>query len=332
MKNTMFIPVVPKYLDELQSIMGYKENVSKMGYSVGFMLYLIDGIKGLDQLSKKYYGNLEKFVSVYGNIPIVTMLSNMPFEDIDFLHEPANSIKYVKKGIDFVEILPIGSRRILTFHLNTLSTVDEFYERSRDQWIDIFLRKIVPSLSEISNYASDKNVEVKIETTPVPEFGDIGFDDPRFYRGVRLNQLRNPFYLTSYWGFAELRKIGLGICLDLCHNRTIYMAARSIEASNIIHVEDIKILKKLSLIDDVKCLESSDLVHLNDGLGLFSKKLKTIFQEGIALGRGDIPNLVEIIKEIHKRRIPFVLEVDKDGDYKNRPDTKTSIDYISKII
>ena len=170
-----------------------------------------------------------------------------------------------------------------------------------------------------------------VETDPVPCYGDIDFADFRRYRNRKLNELRSPLYLTGFWGFQQIRETGLGICLDICHNRTIYRTANSQEYSGVLHPEDLDILRILTLLEDVKSLESTDLVHLNDGSGIYSKKDKNVFKEGITLGEGDIFELDKILEYIDYNQIPWVLEINEE-DFNKRPNTRKSIEYILKVL
>ena len=119
----------------------------------------------------------------------------------------------------------------------------------------------------------------------------------------------------------------MGICLDICHNRTIYLNVNRGNSRNLLHPDDFQKLKSKSLFDDIINLKSDDLVHLNDGSGFYSGNEKTTFKEGLALGEGDIQELPKIVKYLNENKIPFVLEIN-ETDFNNRPNTKKSIDYL----
>ena len=141
-----------------------------------------------------------------------------------------------------------------------------------------------------------------------------------------MNELRSPFYLTHILGFNEIRSCGLGICLDLCHNRTIYNGALSGDKENLLHTSDKANLKGKSLSDDIKDFNRTDIVHLNDGTGYYDSEGK-VFYEGIALGEGDIKNLPEIINHLNLNKIAFVIEVN-EKEFEFRANTRRSIDYL----
>lgn len=331
MTNQIFIPTVAKFKEDIETSLGVQEPLVTAGYKPGLMLVILGGLKGITTDAEKQYANLRDIKPRYPqDSQIVTMLSNMPIEEIDFLHNADYATGHVRQGIDFARGLPIGGRRILTFHLNTLVSKEEFLAESAQNWRNVFHRDIEPRLREIGLHARNQGIEVKVETVPVPEFGDIPSSDERIYRGVKLHQLRNPFYLTARWGFDELYDTGLGVCLDVCHTRTIYKVAESSVTKGILHDFNISELDGCVLFDDLRHLRSSDLIHLNDGDGIYSETNDTLFREGVPLGQGDIRDLRDIIKYINTNKIPFVLEVNEQ-DFKKRPNTKDSIDYLLRL-
>lgn len=333
MKNIIFIPTVAEFEEDTLISLKIQEPLVKEGYTKGLMLVIKNGKKGVNSkdLINLQKNNLLPFGEDCKDISIVVMLSNYPIQEIDFLHNLSHAKEHVKKGIDFARGLPIGSRRILTFHLNSLVKEKEFLEKNKKQWIEIFYNCIIPSLKEIASYAKKKNIEVKVETVPAPEFGDSSENEERKYLGVKLNELRNPFYLTSFFGFKEIRETGLGICLDLCHNRTIYNLAWKKDPEKILHEEDIDFLSRRTLFDDVKALDEKDICHVNDGAGIYSKKDRTKHIEGMALGQGDIKDMPKIIHYLNKNKIAFVVEVN-ETDFKERLNTKESINYLLRLI
>lgn len=330
MKNQIFIPTFAKSITDIKASLSILEEIIAIGYEPCLMLVIKNGLKGLIENDKKeQYKNLKTLVVQYTKKPVIVMLSNFPLEEIDFLENSDKTIKHIKAGIDFASELPIGGRKIVTFHINTWISQEEFHATQEKEWLSRFDKAIMPSLLKISEYSRSKNVEVKIETDPVPVFGDIGNDDPSKYRGVRLNELRNPFLLTHGWGFEKLRQAGLGICLDFCHNRTIYKTIQQGDPDKVLLPFFLKKLKDGSLLDDLNDLRASDIAHLNDGLGLYSKSGST-FKEGVALGEGDIENLDDKIIYLNKIKIPFAIEV-WDSDFTNRLETKRSITYLSRL-
>ena len=328
MRNQIFIPANAEQEDDLFTSWSIQESLVNSGYSPGLMLVLYGGLLGVTEHRSVQYDNLKKLENIYGNLPIVVMLSSIPIEEIDFLNNTERAVKYAKAAIDFARNLPIGGRRIITFHLHALAKEIDFLAKSKQEWIEIFRKVIHPSLLEICAYSNQNGVEVKIETVPVPEWGDIPHSDKRTYRGAPLNTLRDPFYLTGLWGFDLIRETGLGICLDICHNQTIYVTARHGESVGILHSIEVNLLKNRTIIDDINSLNKNDLVHLNDGAGMFSEKNGTVFKEGITLGEGEIKELNYAIELLDQRQIPYVLEVYDGGDYINRPNTKRSIQYL----
>src|SRR3989344_1648781 len=305
MKNYLLIPTIANSRADIA--ISWRLANSAKGYLPGLMLVIQGGIKGVTENVEKQRQNLQVLVAEYREIPLVVMLGNMPIEEMDFYHNTERALGHVKIGIDFVKSLFIGGRRIVTFHLNTLIPQSEFMSFDSLKSEKIFDEKIAPALLEASRYAVQNNVELKVETVPSPEFGDISIEDEKKYLGTKLRNLRNPYIIyknAPICNFEKLRSLGLGICLDICHHRTL----------------------DVDLLEEVKNLLSDDLVHLNDGSGEFTEA-GDCFKEGVVLGKGDISNLTEIIKELNKKNIGMVLEIN-ETDFVNRPNTIASIEYL----
>lgn len=327
MINQVYLPVNPKFKNDFLMTLELQKSLISGGYASGLMLVIFGGICGVTEEKELLYQNLSDFKDALKDYPLITMLSCLPCGEMDLLNQREISLYHVQKGIEFASGLPVGGNRLLTFHLGSLVSKREFMGKTQKQWRARFFNEVMPALTEIYKFAANHGVEVKVETIPTPYFGDISSSDEREYRGVKLNQLRDPFYLTHDWGFNEIRESGLNLCLDLCHNRTIYLTAREGETEGVLYEEDIDIFKTRSLLDDVSALGSSDLVHLNDGAGIFSESKRTIFREGVALGEGDITDLRGIIKHFDVHRIPYVLELD-EHDYLIRPNLEKSIGFL----
>jgi len=111
------------------------------------------------------------------------------------------------------------------------------------------------------------------------------------------------------------------------------MKAREEDITGLLYESDVKILKTKNLMNDVITLQQGDLVHLSDLFGNYSRQNNNIFSEGVELGKGNIGDevLKKIIKHLNKTKIPFVLEINEETDWINRPNTKASIEYILRI-
>jgi len=331
MRNQIFIPTNAESKEDIINSLDIQQTLLDADYIPGLMIYIRNGLKGvaLDSIVQKQYENLSEINEIYGNAAIVVILSNIPIEEIDFLHNPQYATEHAMKGIDFAKNLPIGKRKIVTFHLNSLVPKKEYFAKSFEKWKKEFDLKIVSYLREIGKYSKSNGVEAKIETVPVPEFGDIPQEDPRTYLGVKLHELRNPFYIIGDM-FQYAYPPGIGVCLDLCHSRTIYEHAKQENANELFHADIIGYLKTRSLFNDVLALKQFDIVHLNDGKGLYDEKTKTSFEEGIALGKGDIKGLSQLIKHLDSKKIAYVLEIN-ETDFANRPETRDSIEYLVNL-
>jgi len=351
--NDVFIPTVAEFPDDIATSWEIQKPLEDAGYRPGFMLFIRktkpeDKPRVFDHENvKKQYGNLEKYAEQYGNAPVVTMLSNLPIQHIDFLHNSSEARDHVYQGIEFAKALPIGGRKMLTFHLNTLVTPEEFKSKSQEEWYALFDEVIRPKLKRLCLDTKEKNVETLVETVPVPEFGDIKPEDNLTYRGVHFRDLRNPFYLIGNNGaWNEVKRAGLGICLDVYHNRTIYIEGHCKNEEVLFQKDreqlhmilqpvdyemtiDKDMISRTLLADVMELNPRTDLVHLNDGAGRYNPQGE-VFLEGVALGERDIDDLKYMINDVNRRKIPFVIEVN-ETDFKERPNTKKSIEYLLSL-
>ncbi len=342
-KNQVFIPTVAEFRGDIARSWEIQGPLVEGGYCPGFMLLVRKDDEGKprvfdgDHIQRMYEGVIP-YSDRYGDAPIVTMLSNLPIGHIDFLHNNQLATDHVVFGIELARGLPIGGRKILTFHTNTLVTPSEFGARTRDEWCDVFDRELMPSFREIGKAATANNVDLLVESVPVPEFEDISRSDSgKVYRGVHWSQLRNPFYLYGHnYVRTQLRKAGLEMCLDICHNYTIIQAAADRDR-RLLFAEDISYINDgcWDVLADVSSVGPLKLIHLNDGKGKYTHE-GGVYEEGIALGEGDIPDMPRIVRQINNGRIPFVLEVNvgktegKD-DFANRPWVVRSIEYLLEM-
>jgi len=305
----------------------------KISEPKGLMLILRNGINGLSEHKKNQYKlNFQKSIGTK-ELPLMVMASNFPLTDLDLFHQPEKSEYYLKSIIDFIKDLQYQPTKTVTFHLNTLFNQREWthagnkIEDKFNYFSKIFNEKIIPRLEKISNYGQNKKVEIKIETTPVPEFGDRKEKD--------LNLLFNPYPLYSNRNTENIRAVGIGICLDLSHTLTLYQAIKQKIDKNFfekykgIFPLDVEYLKNHSLLSEVIKLYPGDVIHLNDGADLFDFDNNTNHQEGLALGQGNITELPEIIKQLKIQPLKIVMEIN-DLDYSNRINLKESIKYFEK--
>ena len=149
---------------------------------------------------------------------------------------------------------------------------------------------------------------------PVPVLGDKLASDHTEYRSCHLRDLRDPFYLSSYWGFEQIRATGCGIALDLCHTFQLYRSVRDDRVSReYFFGEDVEPLRTLDVDRDVAALDPvHDIVHLNDTNGRFSLSGGT-FTEGVTLGSGTLFGLKTLIMMLATMKIPLVLELSEIG-------------------
>jgi len=333
MPNTFFLPVNASFTNDIKISLDLLKPLDKIGAKTGLMLVIKNGIKGLQGETKKtQLKNLRN--TIKDNItPFIVMVSNKP-EDLDFYHKPDISHKHIKKAINFSLELPSSINSVVTFHLNTLFIKKEWMNSGKTPeekfiyWKQEFVNKVWPNLKKISEYAKEKKVLLKIETTPVPEFGDL--------EEKELNSLANPYPLYSKRGVKEIRKTNIGIVLDLCHTYTLFKAASLVSKNEKLYniykglfPFDLKNLRNNNLIQEINALDKDDIIHLNDSIGIFNHQKRTLHQEGVSLGEGEISKLPEIIKKIRKSEINVVFEIN-ETDFRKRPNTKASISYFLK--
>ncbi len=326
-----FLPVSAEDPDDLTSGWSMLQPLKTHGIDPGIMLVVRGGRNGfIGEAALQQQKNIGRFVTSYGNADIIVMLSNFPLAEMDWLHHAKQATDHVRAGIDFASHLPISGKKSITFHLNALCDKKEFRARSMQAWRQRF-EDIRPALAALTQEAQHRECSLLVETVPVPEFGDVPPQDERVYRQTRLRDLRNPWYLTAHWGIPELKKNGLGTVLDLCHMRALLHSTHEDAEAAGIFPEDIPLLKFRTLLNEVIDLEKTDLVHLNDGRGMW-KKTGGVFEEGVSLGEGDIRELPQIIQFLRKHRIPTVLEVNDQGDFTKRPASTRSLTFLQQCL
>ncbi len=338
MKPTVYVPAVAKFADDLDTSYGFLKDFQDRGFNTGLMLVVLGGKASLEgELRDKQYGNFKDLTTRVGDLPVIVMASNRPLEDLDFYHDPVGSVEHIKSAVDFARGLPGALDHVVTFHLNSLLKPEEWsaagatVEERYGYFGKKFEEEILPALKEVADYAASKGVKLQIETCPVPEFGDC--DDKDTEGGIPINQLGNPFPLFSGRGANQVREAGLGVALDLCHTHTLYRAAQEkagaegfFETYRGLSPEDVEVLAAGNLRDEVSNLKDGEVVHLNDSRGLFVPG-ESMHEEGIALGEGEISGLEEIIPELFNRDLRVVFEI-HESDFANRPNLRTSIDYV----
>jgi sugar phosphate isomerase/epimerase len=342
MKPTVYVPAVAKFAGDLNTSYGFLKDFQDRGFDTGLMLVVLGGRASLEgELRDKQYGNFKDLTTRVGDLPVIIMASNRPLEDLDFYHHPEKSAEHIKAAVDFARGLPGALDHVVTFHLNSLLKPEEWAAAGVDvkERYSYFGKKfeedVLPALRAVADYAASKGVKLQIETCPVPEFGDC--DDGDIEDGIPVNQLGNPFPLFSGRGADQIREAGLGVALDLCHTYTLYRAAKEkagtdgfFDAYRGLFPRDVELLLSGSLGKEVSSLKAGEIVHLNDSRGLFVPG-ESVHEEGIALGEGDISSLEEIVPELFRSDLRVVFEV-HETDFDNRPNLRTSMDYVLRRI
>lgn len=334
----IYLPTVAESISDLTNTYKILTLLQEKNWNVGMMLVIFGGEKSLIGRAKiKQFKNFEKLTKETGRLPVIIMVSNLPLTDLDFYHLPEKSVHHIKLAIDFASELPgKKGKAVVTFHLNTLLTPKEWEnagnspEKRYKTFQNQFRKKVFPAIKEIADYASSKQIELKVETTPVPEFGDM-------VNNPALNKLGNPYPLYSGRGFSELRKLGIGIALDFSHTFTLYKAADLLEKDSERFFEiykglfpfDIKKIKGKPFLQEVGALRKGDIVHLNDSVGIFNSGHNQFHKEGVALGEGEIKEMPDLIRALVALDVRVVFEIN-EADYKRRVNLEKSIKYFFK--
>ena len=123
MTMTVLIPTLPRSADDVARSSELMQEIESIGFKAGTMLVIERGLNGLsDESTTQYHQNLR---SLKTKVPVVVMLSNMPVEDMDWLHDPNKAMEHVKRGVHFTAGLSWGLDPIVTFHLSSLVTKEE---------------------------------------------------------------------------------------------------------------------------------------------------------------------------------------------------------------
>lgn len=331
----LFLPTVGYDPADLSSTLALVPQCRAVGESASLLLVSRNGTRDFQEdQAARHRSNLEQAAASLGAFNLVVLASSR-VDELDLYHLPEESLKNLKATMDFATSLPSpADRPVVTFHLNTLFSAQEWSEAGRDPdqrfefFSGIFDRRVLPILEDAGRHARSRDIALKIETTPVPEFGDRA--------DVGLNSLGNPYPLYSRRGFRELRERGFGIVLDLCHTHTLFAAARRIgnglagcDDYKGLFPADLDYLRTASLLDEVRALEPDDMVHLSDSRGLFNAANGELHEEGVCLGEGDIEDLPGIIRELVIRDLPTAFEI-HESDYGLRPNLQRSIAYFLK--
>ena len=194
-RNQVFVPTVAEFPRDIATSWELQKPLAEIGYRPGLMAVIRPGEVGKPRVIdrenvQRQYDNLAQYAERYGDADIVTMLPNMPIGDMDFLHNGDFARDHVLAGVEFVRGLPIGGRKLLTFHTNNFVSDEEFVSHDLKYWVDEMEEKFVPKLRGIRNATKGSGVEVLVETYPMPVFGDFAPGEGAVYRGVHLRDLR----------------------------------------------------------------------------------------------------------------------------------------------
>ncbi len=350
MTAVIFVPTIASFLDDLKARHDLLEPARKQGLQTGLMLV----IRPQDLTTEKIglqLGNLARFVNLdtADRPAVIAMHPNMPIdgnERLNFLTNVTHSLECVKKGIEFVARIPRelapAEGKVLSFHLNTLVKPNKWVP-NQDHWSKRF-EKVVQQIAVLANFGKSKGVDIAVETTPIPEFGDLRRDEKHLLEdGTYWSDLGNPWPLL-FWRdeISKLRKAGCKLAIDLCHSYIAYKAVLEVKrlvesgksqafSTYMVHPSDIEAAQSADFAKMVlQNTMPGDIWHVNDARGMYQTALlqgkDRTFEEGVVPFEGDIPGkpLKELIAKGRELPIKLVIEVN-ETDFQNSPNTKATL-------
>ena len=354
-----YLPSVAEFPDDLRRRNDLLDIVREHGYKNGLMLVLRP--EDLYDINKqnRQLNNLEPYVKkneserprVFGMHP------NMPIvgkERLNLFDNPHYSVEYLSRGIDLIAKLPDeltpDSGRTLSFHNNCLVVPKDVPSIDEEEYWSRAFEGVLAHITQLSTYAKEKGVNLNLETTPIPEFGDVEnrgkyLDDGHTF----WSQLGNPWPVL-FWRdeIRQVREAGVGMAIDICHSfialRTVQELKKikdkslrdKIRQAHMISREDLERVADLSSDEFsdyvLKNTKPGDVWHVSDvGLGLVENakndQNKIVeYEEGVALFEGDMPVKVlqKIIDSGLNQDIKFVLETN-ESDFIESPNTTRSM-------
>lgn len=364
----IYVPAVARFPNDLENRHRLLEPARERGFKTGLMLVLRDQRDLEPEAIERQLGNLEPYVGLpEAERPAVFIMHpNKPLSGpkrLNFLDNPQYSQEYVEQSINFASRIPREltppSGQMVRFHLNTLVSPtswvgDHFY------WSEIFYDRVKPRIYNLSLLAHEKNLKIAVETTPIPEFGDMEKNDSTLMEDGHTYwaDLGNPYPLLPWDIKVEPLGADVNLAIDWCHTfvalSTIYDAKRLIDSGRdglqilqryMIHYETFGLANALSPLGILEhfsrtvldMTKPDDVWDVNDARGLYRTPelhgVQTYFEEGVTLFEGDIPtpHLQHLIREGVKRPIKFVLEINED-DFENSPNTKTSLARVLELV
>lgn len=359
MKAEIYLPTNALFLNDVKSRYEMLRPVVGKGFTTGLMLIL--GSKSLSQESiKRQLDNLEVISNQYpDDLPgIFLMHPNKPIDGpnrLNFLDNPEWSQDYVKSTIDFASQIPTSltpkSGQMVSFHLNTLVDPASYEAVSRDR--QNLFERVLSNIRKLAIYAKQKNVTLAVETTPIPEFGDItkGVDNFIVASSCYWSDLKNPWPLF-FWRdeIKRLRETGCNITIDLCHS---FISMKTLE-----QLKQLPKDKKETALFEYGILESdldafsgldqfvplvlantaaNDSWHVSDAAGMYRTKnlfgADYVFKEGVSLLSGEIPehDLTALFNKGIDKPIKMVFEVN-ETDFVNSPNTRKSLEVFMDLL
>ncbi len=354
--SEIYLPSIGRSNHDLRKRIQLLQDLNSLKTKTGLMLLLLSQEDLEEKAIKKVLSNLKIFAKEQKQLKIFFMHPNKPLSGkkrLNFLDNSDWSMKYVKKSIDLCfsiqEEINSDWGKLLTFHLNTLIP-PSLWRNDKQYWDNQFL-KVYENLKDLSDYANSKKVTLAVETTPIPEFGDIAAEQNNYLHDYKCYwpDLGNPWPLF-FWRdeISMLRKAGYSIVIDWSHS---YIALSTLKnlgklkdkekviKKYMIYQTDIELAKSFKSFVDLICndTEKGDVWHVNNSRGSYKYKdiygKEEIFYEGVSLDEGEISGkeINELLTWGLDNKIKIVIEVN-ETDFNKNENTKKSLEVIRKII
>jgi hypothetical protein len=355
----MYVPSVAHFPNDLRLRYDLLRPAREQGFQTGFMLVL--GANDFSQdRQQKQLDNLALYAQLSSaeRPRVFGMHSNTPLDGpnrLNLLNNHHQSQEHLEQSITLIAQLPHEltpqTGKMLSFHLNTLIKPSE-WKSDEEYWQRAF-EEVLRNIQITVDFGKRNNVAVAIETTPIPEFGDVAhkpsslMDDGHTY----WRELGNPWPLL-FWRdeVQQLRNTGAQLAIDFCHS---YIALRTVRQiaklpadvrakallQHMLFERDLDFGQSAGSLSEqiLKNTQAGDVWHVNDGAVQrlpkdFSRDKYTqqaYFEEGIALFEGNIPvrGLQKLIREGLKKPIKFTIET-HETDFQNSPHTRKSLDKV----
>jgi hypothetical protein len=355
-KANLMLPAVTGFIGDVESRWGMLGGARENGLSTGLML--VQKPESLDSNSvDRQIQSLKKILENEAQVSLMIHHPNMPVENYNWLINPNEAMESVKQSVELAKRLKgefdLEEVKVL-FHLNSLMLPEQWGElKDREE-------KMWEKLEELVSFTNDVGVKLAVETTPVPEFGDMERNEESkiVFKGgqeVHLADLTNPFPLLPWReNIQRLRDMGFSLAIDFCHTDIAIRAISEIgdlpekkqelaRQRYLVSKEDVKKAKEYlekGFKEVVQAMtEDGDIWQANNDSGLYKEETihgdVAYFQEGVVLAEdeGDIAieQITPLLLAGLQMAIDIVLEID-ETDFNNSPNTRRSLEWFLSLL